>query len=165
MREWASETVFSAEAQRCWWIPALHNGPRGWQAHGGASHDTATWTLEPELVAVKIGRELSMAVLREWNMVRFAGDVELVVSELITNALRHGLARGDAHNVTQLSIMRRGGQLVCAVRDGSDEFPTEREPDFLMETGRGLNLVRSFSRRWGALAVPPHGKFVWALFE
>lgn len=167
--ERAPHPLCAVEDRGAWWLPALRNGPRGWQAHGGASHDTATWTLEPEIVAVKIGRELAMAVLREWDLVRMSGDVELVVSELITNALRHGApcgaAQGAGESAVQLSVMRRGGQLVCAVRDGSDAFPQEREPDFMMETGRGLHLVASFSRRWGAVAVVPHGKFVWALFD
>ncbi|WP_344966512.1 ATP-binding protein [Salinactinospora qingdaonensis] len=117
---------------------------------------------------MKLARDRTAVVLRDWGMSRLVGDVELVVSELVTNALRHGgagmLDAPDCENVIQLSMMRRGSELICAVRDASDRLPTLREPDFMAESGRGLHLVSCFSRDWGAVPTAPVGKFVWALF-
>ncbi|GAA3754140.1 ATP-binding protein [Spinactinospora alkalitolerans] len=167
--EWTSSAALNASIPQSWWLPALQHGALRWEAHRGpASHDSTSWSLEPDYGAVKVARELAMAVLREWGMSRMAGDVELVVSELVTNALRHaGVRAFDApgcENVIQLSMMRRGGELICAVRDGSDQLPAQREPDFMAESGRGLHLVACFSRSWGAVPTVPDGKFVWALF-
>ncbi|WP_243742616.1 ATP-binding protein [Actinorugispora endophytica] len=154
---------------RAWWLPALERGVPRWDVCPGAvSHESALWSLDPDYGAVKIARDLTMATLREWGMVRMAGDVELVVSELVTNALRHAGARANGmagcENVIQLSAMRRGAELICAVRDGNDSLPARRDPDFMAETGRGLHLVSCFSRSWGAVPTIAGGKFVWALF-
>ncbi|UOE22062.1 ATP-binding protein [Thermobifida halotolerans] len=155
-------------AARAWWLPALRNGMPCWSSCSGtASHDSLLWSLDPDYGAVKIARDLTMATLRDWGMARYAGDVELVVSELVTNALRHAGVRldGAGESVIQLSAMRRGMELICAVRDGSDRLPIRREPDFMAETGRGLHLVSCFSRGWGAVPTAVGGKFVWALFS
>ncbi|MBB4930117.1 two-component sensor histidine kinase [Lipingzhangella halophila] len=114
-----------------------------------------------------MAREIARGILREWGMTRFAADVELVVSELVTNALRHGPDPGASGGdcLLQLTMMRRGGELVCAVRDANDRIPVRREPDFMLETGRGLRLVSCFAASWGAVPTVPVGKFVWALFR
>ncbi|GAB3210287.1 ATP-binding protein [Marinactinospora thermotolerans] len=163
------EAVLEADSPQPWWLPSLRNGTFRWDTRPGhASHDSASWTLSRGSGSVHAARELAMAVLREWSMARLSGDVELVVSELVTNALRHAQAMTPAapgyENVIQLAMLRRGGELVCAVRDGSDRLPAQREPDFLAETGRGLHLVSCFSRSWGSVPVASGGKFVWALF-
>ncbi len=155
-----------------WWLPALSHGsavrnhPRT-----GANHDWLSWRLDATPTAPAAARDIASGKLREWNMVHLASDVELVVSELVTNALRHGPdpgasegeGRGDC--LVQLTMMRRGSDLVCAVRDANDRLPVCREPDFMLETGRGLRLVSCFATSWGAVPTVPVGKFVWALFR
>ncbi|MFC7329826.1 ATP-binding protein [Marinactinospora rubrisoli] len=166
---WTSSAAVASGVPQSWWLPTLRQGaPRWGSLPGTASHDSATWRLEADPGTVKVARELAVTVVRDWGMSRMVGDVELVVSELVTNALRHagGYLAGSSgyENVIQLSVLRRGGELVCAVRDGSDQLPAQREPDFMAETGRGLHLVSCFSRTWGAVPTVPDGKFVWALF-
>ncbi|MFE4089517.1 ATP-binding protein, partial [Streptomyces sp. YIM B13502] len=104
-------------------------------------------------------------------------DVCLVVSELVTNALRHALPANAPRLAApeppvRLHLMRWTGRLVCAVRDPSDEGPVARDAEDLSgdcsaESGRGLFLVDSFSDSWGwhPLAGAFGGKVVWALFR
>ncbi|GLU47729.1 hypothetical protein Nans01_20800 [Nocardiopsis ansamitocini] len=167
--QWAPAATLEAGAVHSWWLPALEHGASRWDAHpGSASHDSVSWGLDPDYGAVKTARELVMGVLRDWGMARLAGDVELVVSELVTNALRHAETSAfdspGCESVIQISVMRRGGELICAVRDCSDVLPARRDPDFMAETGRGLHLVSCFSRSWGTVPAIAGGKFVWALF-
>lgn len=153
-----------ARSPRSWWIPALsvqHD-------EVGSGDLQVRWLLEPNRGSVKVARNLARSVLHDWGMERLLGDVELVVSELVTNALRHaaGIAgqQTGADQTVELSLLRRGGEVVCAVRDASDQFPLARDPGHMAETGRGLHLVSCFSRGWGAEPTTPCGKFVWALF-
>lgn len=128
----------------------------------------ARWILEPNRGSVRVARDLVRSILSDWHMGQMVDEVELVVSELVTNALRHaaGVAGepAGADQTVELSLMRRRHELVCAVRDTSDRLPAPRDPDHMAETGRGLHLVSCFSRGWGAEPAVPHGKFVWALF-
>jgi hypothetical protein len=171
-RTWEEECTSAPDAgpPRAWWLPALRQGAsQKGTPRGTGSHDSLTWRLEPDTGAPAVAREISLAVLREWNMARFASNVELVASELVTNALRHGPNPGPCGitepPLVQLSMLRRGGELVCAVRDTNDRLPVRREPDFMLETGRGLHLVSCFATSWGAVPTVPVGKFVWALFS
>jgi anti-sigma regulatory factor (Ser/Thr protein kinase) len=117
----------------------------------------------------------------QWELSDRFDDVALVVSELVTNALRHACPRfaGETPSprdalrnpqdpAVRLHLTRWAGRLVCAVRDPSDDSPATRESeeDFAAESGRGLFLVDSFSDGWGwhPLAGSPHDKLVWALF-
>ena len=112
--------------------------------------------------------------LRDWELSGLAEDVELVASELVTNAILH--AGGEIDVVLE----RRGGGVRVLVRDGApDVVPTRRVPpprpepadddlDVLARsvfegttTGRGLMLVEAFSDAWGA-EVAPASKEVWA---
>lgn len=158
-----------ADPARAWWLPVLEHGSRRWDIPVcGDRHDAVTWTLEPRPRAAAAAREISMAVLREWRMVRLASDVELVVSELVTNALRHGVPLSrtpTGRGGIQFSLMRSGGEFICAVRDAGNRMPHRREPDLALESGRGLALVSSFARGWGVIPTSPTGKFVWAQFS
>lgn len=151
-----------------WWLRVLTAGSSRWNTPlCGDRHDALTWTFEPRPDAVEAAREISGALLREWRMWYLFDDVSVVVSELVTNAVQHG----DPLTVTrrggggiQLSLMRSGGEFICAVRDGADRLPRRREADLITEGGRGLALVSAFTREWGVILTPPSGKFVWAQF-
>ncbi len=110
----------------------------------------------------------------QWELGERFDDVCLVVSELVTNALRHALPTGAQRGCEQapppvrLHLMRWTERLVCAVRDPSHDSPVARDSDdFSAESGRGLFLVDSFSDSWGwhPLAGALSGKVVWALFR
>jgi hypothetical protein len=143
---------------------------------------TATCALRPEVASVGTAREFARVTLADWRIGNLSDDVSLVVSELVTNALRHALAvdldewprarsdetlnagRGKPPPWVQLSLLGTGHQLLCAVRDPSDHPPVRMLPDYIAQTGRGLHLVDSFSLAWGWVPLHPAGKVVWALF-
>jgi len=81
--------------------------------------------------------------------------VELLVSELVTNAVRHGAGP------RQLGCMIENDQLTVSVSDGSEAPPTLRSPAPLEPHGRGLRLVAMLAERWGVNVRPGQGKDVW----
>ena len=100
-------------------------------------------------------------------MAERSGDVAVVVSELLANALRHALpGPGPArpHRVIQLGLAQPGPCVLCAVADPSRKPPVLTYPGALDETGRGLHLVGAFSDNWGYTALGDLGKAVWAIF-
>ncbi|MFD6420865.1 ATP-binding protein [Streptomyces sp. NPDC060198] len=139
---------------------------------------SASITLPARYEAVGSARHFTRATLRQWQLDGCFDDVALVVSELVTNALRHALpsdvARDPNIPPVRLQLARCSTRLVCAVRDPSRESPMAGEAEDSAESGRGLFLVESFSDSWGWHPAPapgagcrsraPHGKVVWAAF-
>ncbi|MEE1773688.1 ATP-binding protein [Streptomyces sp. JV185] len=141
---------------------------------------SATCTLPARYEAVGGARRFTRATLNGWGLSERFDDVALVVSELVTNALRHALpsdsiAPDPGDPPVRLHLMRWSSRLVCAVRDPSRESPVASEAPDCAESGRGLFLVESFSDSWGWHPSPepetpgmlsaPRGKVVWALFR
>ncbi|MFJ8674982.1 MULTISPECIES: ATP-binding protein [unclassified Streptomyces] len=128
-------------------------------------------TLPPRYESVGGARKFTRDTLQGWDLDELFDGVALVVSELVTNALRHAiLAAPDLTGDTppaRLHLMRWSSRLVCAVRDPSDDSPVAGEADSAAESGRGLYLVESFSDSWGwhPMSGSSHGKIVWALFR
>ncbi|MET8767926.1 SpoIIE family protein phosphatase [Streptomyces sp. NPDC004658] len=114
----------------------------------------ASWDLPNELVTVPTARRLAARQLREWGLEPLVTDVESLVSELVTNAIRHG----DGPIGLRL-IQHR--VLTCEVSDTNTGQPRSRHPGNLDEHGRGLHLVGRLSRRCGFRSVAD-GKVVWA---
>ncbi|MQA97433.1 MAG: ATP-binding protein [Streptosporangiales bacterium] len=118
-------------------------------------------------------RAFTAVRLADWDMPELADALGLVVSELVTNAVRHGLPLTLGENdegfgaqpelSVRLGLLRRGPQVLCAVWDGSDYGPIRRRNDPLAAGGRGLWLVESFSSRWGWVPMRRGGKVVWAI--
>ncbi|GKQ37307.1 ATP-binding protein [Streptomyces sp. A012304] len=140
-----------------------------------AASNAASCALPARFEAVREARQFTRRTLDQWDVGDRFDDICLVVSELVTNALRHGLptdvgphAAGEQHPPVRLHLMRWAERLVCAVRDPSRDCPLPREADdFSAESGRGLLLVDSFADGWGwhPLAGSLGGKVVWALFR
>ncbi|MFC7583445.1 ATP-binding protein [Nonomuraea antimicrobica] len=86
-----------------------------------------------------------------------AFDAQLVVSELVTNAMRHG---GGA---AQLRLLCHGPELACVVADHSRTVPVTATPDVFSEYGRGLRLVDALCSAWGWLSPGGARKLVWAV--
>ncbi|MEU7578778.1 ATP-binding protein [Streptomyces sp. NPDC041068] len=138
-----------------------------------AVSSAASVALPARYEAVGSARQFTRTTLDQWDLEERFDDIALVVSELVTNALRHALPadtpRERQDPPVRLHLMRWASRLVCAVRDPSDESPVARDTDddFSAESGRGLFLVDSFSDGWGwhPLAGTLRGKVVWALFR
>jgi anti-sigma regulatory factor (Ser/Thr protein kinase) len=108
--------------------------------------------------AVPCARLHARQVVREWGRPDLADTTELLVSELMTNAIR---ASGPWSPAIALWLFSDGRCVVIHVWDGSSEMPLCQDADAESETGRGLLLVETLSRDWGSYAGGD-GKVVWA---
>jgi hypothetical protein len=111
------------------------------------------WTLPPELTSAARARSLICEPLERWKLGELLPTTELLVSELVTNAIRH--ATGP---VTLRMVLE--GSLVCEVLDGSAALPRLRHAGRDEECGRGLEVVSQLAHRWGARRTS-QGKIVW----
>ena len=125
--------------------------------------------------AVPCARLHAKQVLREWGLKNLAETVELVVSEIVTNAVRaSGGLDSDRRSRTPASgiptvrlwLYVDKQQILVQVWDGNQRRPEPRRPGLEAENGRGLLLVEALSREWGSF-VPNgwRGKVVWAVVE
>ncbi|MBV9026321.1 MAG: SpoIIE family protein phosphatase [Streptomycetaceae bacterium] len=123
------------------------------RVHGLSAESVGDWTLPPEGQSVAKARELVLGRLEGWGLGELADTSELLVSELVTNALRYG--EGDIR--LRLLLDRT---LVCEVWDSGLVQPRRRRARDTDEGGRGLQLVSLLSEGWGTRRTP-HGKTVW----
>lgn len=110
-------------------------------------------TSRPESAAT--ARRLSLSVIRLWGLPQYADTVELLVSELVGNAVRHTGARTFG-----LRMQRRRGLIRIEVRDPSRALPCLLPVRELDVSGRGLFLVDTLADRWG-VDLQPRGKTTW----
>ncbi|MBO3682848.1 ATP-binding protein [Streptomyces sp. NEAU-YJ-81] len=108
-------------------------------------------------------RRFTREVLSAWGLTALTDDMTTVVSELVTNALRHALeGHEQAPGKAWLGMLRTGGALVCAVADPDPSPPLPQAPDPLAEDGWGLRIVDALTSQWGYCETDSHGKAVWA---
>ena len=128
---------------------------------------TTTRALGAEPGSVHAARDFTIATLRRWGTAERSQDIAVVVSELLTNALRHALPRaGDTRprRPIRLGLLQPGPCVLCAVADPSKAAPSLRVPGSLAETGRGLPIICALSDQWGYTTLSDTGKVVWAVF-
>ena len=113
----------------------------------------ASWTLAPKLTSVREARSVLAEPMKRWDLEDLIPTTELLVSELVTNAVKY--SRGD---VTLRLVNEKA--LVCEVIDNSGALPRLRQPSSDDESGRGLQVVRQLAHRWGARRTAT-GKVVW----
>lgn len=123
------------------------------RVRGLPPHSVGDWTLPPQGRSVARAREFARGRLEAWGLEALVDTTELLVSELVTNALRHG--RGDIR--LRLLLDRT---LVCEVWDSDLVQPRRRRARDTDEGGRGLQLVSLLSLSWGSRRTP-RGKTVW----
>jgi len=114
----------------------------------------ADWEVPSDPAAVSEVRASVARQLDEWGLEELAFTTELVLSELVTNAIRYG---GGSIRVRLL----RDRSLICEVTDQSSTSPHLRYAATTDEGGRGLFLVSQLSDRWGTRYIPD-GKVIWA---
>ncbi|MFE1954560.1 SpoIIE family protein phosphatase [Streptomyces sp. NPDC059524] len=114
----------------------------------------AEWEVSRDPSAVSPVRNAAAAKLSEWGLDGLAFTAELILSELITNAVRYG---ADPVRVRLL----RDRTLICEVSDGSSTSPHLRHAATTDEGGRGLYLVAQYAERWGT-RYGGRGKTIWA---
>jgi len=127
----------------------------------------ATCTLSGQARSVRAARDFTVATLRQCRTAHSSQDVTVVVSELVTNALRHALPELGAtgrRGQIRLGLLEYGPWLLCAVADPSRATPVPRLSGSLAETGRGLQMICALSDLWGYTEPGDAGKVVWAMF-
>lgn len=123
---------------------------RTWQLDEG---QVAEWELPAEAVAVGRARELATRQLGIWGLEELSFATELVVSELVTNAVRYG------GGPLRLRLIR-DRTLLCEVADTGHTSPHLRHSAEDDEGGRGLFIVAQLVQRWGTRYTPA-GKTIW----
>jgi anti-sigma regulatory factor (Ser/Thr protein kinase) len=114
----------------------------------------ASWTFTAQARSVRRARHAARAQLVEWGLQQACEYAELLISELVTNAVRH--ARG----LVRMSLSAADGLLRCEVEDSSPVPPTLRAASRDDEGSRGLLLVEVLSCGWGSVPTG-RGKLVW----
>ncbi|MFF3849366.1 SpoIIE family protein phosphatase [Streptomyces sp. NPDC002328] len=114
----------------------------------------AEWDVQSDPAAVAGARATAAARLDEWGLSELTFSMELVLSELVTNAVRYGC--GPIH-----IRLIHDRTLICEVADGSSTSPHLRYAATTDEGGRGLFLVSQLTDRWGT-RYTPQGKVIWA---
>ncbi|MCX4715714.1 SpoIIE family protein phosphatase [Streptomyces virginiae] len=120
---------------------------------GIAPSDVAYWFLDPEETAPGRARRFARRALTRWGLEELSDSLELLVSEVVTNAVRY------AERPVTLRLLRTD-VLRCEVGDDSPQLPRQRRARDTDEGGRGLFLVNRMARRWGATRLSS-GKVVW----
>ncbi|MFB7786454.1 SpoIIE family protein phosphatase [Streptomyces vinaceus] len=120
---------------------------------GIAPSDVAYWFLDPEETAPGRARRFARRALTRWGLEELQDSLELLVSEVVTNAVRY------AERPVTLRLLRTD-VLRCEVGDDSPQLPRQRRARETDEGGRGLFLVNRMARRWGATRLSS-GKVVW----
>lgn len=119
-----------------------------------AADRIAEWEVLPDPVDVSRVRRAGAAQLAAWGLEDISFTAELILSELITNAIRYGTAPIRVR-------LLRDRTLICEVSDGSSTSPHLRYAATTDEGGRGLFLVAQYAERWGT-RYTERGKVIWA---
>ncbi|WP_371617682.1 SpoIIE family protein phosphatase [Streptomyces sp. NBC_00454] len=120
---------------------------------GIAPSDVAYWFLDPEETAPGRARRFARRALSRWGLEELQDSLELLVSEVVTNAVRYA-ERPVTLRLLKTDVLR------CEVGDDSPQLPRQRRARDDDEGGRGLFLVNRMARRWGATRLSS-GKVVW----
>ncbi|WP_329054984.1 SpoIIE family protein phosphatase [Streptomyces violaceus] len=124
------------------------------RVHALDADQIATWELPADPALVGEVRADAMRRLTEWGLDETAFAAELILSELMTNAIRHGAGPIRVR-------LLYGHALICEVSDASNTAPHLRRAASTDEGGRGLFLVAQLSQSWGTRYLP-EGKVIWA---
>ncbi|TXS70160.1 PAS domain S-box protein [Streptomyces sp. me109] len=128
------------------------------RTHSLSPGQIASWRLVGTPTAAGCARALATRQLQDWGLPHLIEPTKLIVTELITNAIRHAVNGEDS--AIGLRLIRHT-VLTCEVCDASQSHPRVRHPQATDENGRGLHLVTELSHRWGTRDIP-NGKLIWS---
>lgn len=115
--------------------------------------------LEAAPASAAQARRFALSALAEWDLSTLDDTVSLLVTELVSNGVRH------ARTSLRLSLSFDGRCLRIAVADGDPRPPVPRVQEKLPVGGWGLALIESLSTQWGADLDEARGKTVWFEIE
>src|SRR5690606_35755537 len=125
------------------------------RTRGLPSAQVATWDIPADPALVAPIRKQALEQLAAWSLTEASFTAELVVSELVTNAIRYGAPP------IRLRLIHDAATLICEVSDTSHTAPHLRRAKTWDEGGRGLLLVAQLTQRWGSRHTAD-GKTIWA---
>ena len=162
---WLEPAVQMAAVASGNWPLAPDPAPLGWTRFPRI----ATRTPGADARSVRAARDFTIATMRRWGVPERGDDIATVVSELLTNALRHALPPpgGGARPrpPIRLALLQPGPCVLCAVADPASTAPVLKQPGHLAETGRGLHVIGALADAWGYTTPTDNGKVVWAMFS
>ncbi len=161
---WMAPAVQMAAVASGSWPLSPQPDPLGWTCFPRV----ATRTPGVDARSVSAARDFAVATVARWGAAQRCQDVAIVVSELLTNALRHAVA--DSGETwpgcpIRLGLLQVGPSLLCAVADPSRRAPVPKHPGPLAETGRGLHVIGALADAWGYTTPGDTGKVVWAVLS
>jgi len=159
---WPAPAVKMAAVASGSWPLSPEPHPMGWTCFPRV----ATRTPGADARLVRAARDFAVATVERWGTAQHGEDIAIVVSELLTNALRHALPESGKTGPRfpiRLGLLQRGPCVLCAVADPSPRVPVPKHPSLLAEAGRGLHVVGVLADAWGYTTSGDTGKVVWAI--
>jgi serine/threonine-protein kinase RsbW len=114
-------------------------------------------TLPAESHSVRLARHAARVVLSAWRLAHLEESAVLIVSELVTNAVRHASGTG----AVEVDLHATRAWLRIEIQDGDRSWPQLRIPGRFEESGYGFVLVDALASKWGVRETAA-GKAVWA---
>jgi anti-sigma regulatory factor (Ser/Thr protein kinase) len=162
--QWLTPVLRMAAVASGNWPLSARPGAGGWTCFP----KLALRTPRPDARSVRAGRDFAIATMSRWGAPEHGDDIAMVVSELLTNALRHALpdtGQTPQPGSVRLALLQPGRSVICAVADPSPKTPAPKQPGILCEGGRGLHVISALADTWGCTPPSHAGKAVWALFS